>query len=118
MSWHLGRLCGFDPRILDKQVDKYRSGKRTLTDLCAHYEVPLGGAHTADADALAACRVAWRLGCRYPKLAELDLDALHKAQVEWAAEQAASFQAHLHRKGETDAVIDGSWPLRPAGGAA
>jgi DNA polymerase-3 subunit epsilon len=113
-----GRLRVIDPRILDKQVDKYRSGKRTLTDLCAHYGVPLDGAHSADADALAACRVAWRLGSRFPKLAELDLDGLHKAQVEWAAEQAASFQAHRRRKGETDAVIDGSWPLRPAGGAA
>jgi DNA polymerase-3 subunit epsilon len=106
-----------DPRILDKQVDTYRPGKRTLTDLCRLYEVPLDGAHSADADALAACRVAWRLGSRYPKLAELDLDSLHKAQIEWAAEQAASFQAHLRGKGQTDAVIDGSWPLRPVGGA-
>jgi DNA polymerase-3 subunit epsilon len=109
-----------DPRVLDKHVDTYRRGKRTLTDLCAHYEVPLDGAHSADADAIAACRVAWRLGSRYPGLAGLDLDALHKAQIEWAAEQAASFQAHLRSKGETDAVIDGSWPLRPVetGGAA
>lgn len=107
-----------DPRIIDKQVDTYRPGKRTLTDLCRLYGVKLDGAHSADADALAACRVAWRLGSQYPKLAELDLAQLHKAQVEWAAEQAASFQAHLRRKGEADAVIDGSWPLRPAGGAA
>lgn len=103
-----------DPRVLDKHVDTYRRGKRTLTDLCRHYQVPLDGAHSADADAIAACRVAWRLGSRYPALAELDLDALHKAQIEWAAEQAASFQAHLRSKGETDAVIDGTWPLIPA----
>jgi DNA polymerase-3 subunit epsilon len=106
-----------DPRVLDKQVDTYRPGKRTLTDLCAHYDVPLGAAHSADADALAACRVAWRLGSRYPKLAELDLTQLHKLQVEWAAEQAASFQEYLRKK-DPDAVIDGSWPLRPVGGAA
>lgn len=112
------QLRVIDPSVLDKHVDTYRPGKRTLTDLCRLYEVPLDGAHSADADALAACRVAWRLGSRFPKLAELDLDGLHKAQVEWAAEQAASFQAHRRRKGETDAVIDGSWPLRPAGGAA
>lgn len=107
-----------DPRIIDKQVDTYRPGKRTLTDLCRLYGVRLDGAHSADADALAACRVSWRLGSQYPKLAELDLDGLHKAQVEWAAEQAASFQAHLRSKGQSDAVIDGSWPLRRAGGAA
>lgn len=104
-----------DPRVLDKQVDTYRSGKRTLTDLCRLYQVPLDGAHSADADALAACRVAWRLGSQYPRLAELDVTQLHKAQVEWAAEQAASFQAHLRSKGKQD-VIDGSWPLRPIGG--
>lgn len=107
-----------DPRIIDKQVDTYRPGKRTLTDLCRLYGVKLDGAHDASADALAACRVAWRLGSQYPKIAELDLDGLHKAQVEWAAEQAASFQAHLRSKGQADAVIDGSWPLRRAGGAA
>jgi DNA polymerase-3 subunit epsilon len=81
--------------------------------------VKLDGAHSADADAVAACRVAWRLGQQYPRLAELDLAQLHKAQVEWAAEQASSFQAHLRSKGKTD-VIDGSWPLRPVedGGAS
>lgn len=105
-----------DPRVLDKAVDTYRPGKRTLTDLCRHYDVRLDGAHSSDADALAACGVAWRLGSRYPRLAALDVDALHKAQIEWAAEQAASFQAHLRSKGETDAVIDGSWPLRLIGG--
>lgn len=110
-------LCVIDPRVLDKHVDTYRPGKRTLTDLCRLYGVKLDGAHSADADALAACRVAWRLGSQFPKLAELGLDALHKAQIEWAAEQAASFQAHLRSKGKSD-VIDGSWPLRPAGGAS
>src|ERR1044072_9281868 len=113
-----GILRVIDPRILDKHVDTYRSGKRRLTDLCAHYGVPLEGAHSAGADALAACRVLKRLGSRYPKPAELDVDAMHKAQIEWAAEQAASFQAHLRSKGETDAVIDGSWRMRQVGGAA
>lgn len=107
-----------DPRVLDKHVDTFRQGKRTLADLCRLYGVRLDGAHSADADATAACRVAWRLGPQYPGLAGLDLPELHKAQTEWAAEQAASFQAHLRRKGETDAVIDGSWPLRPVGGAS
>jgi DNA polymerase III epsilon subunit-like protein len=104
-----------DPRVLDKHVDTYRPGKRTLTDLCRLYGVRLDGAHSADADAIATCRVAWRLGSQYPRLAELDVTQLHKAQIEWAAEQAASFQAHLRSKGKQD-VIDGSWPLRPVGG--
>ena len=106
-----------DPRVIDKYVDTYRRGKRTLTDLCRHYRVALDGAHSADADAIAACRVAWRLGQVYSPLAEMTLDELHKAQAEWAAAQAKSFQAHLREK-NPNAVIDGSWPLRPVGGAA
>ncbi|MFJ2000308.1 3'-5' exonuclease [Streptomyces chartreusis] len=111
-------LLVVDPRVIDKQVDKFRRGKRTLTDLCAHYQVKLDGAHSADADAIAACRVAWRLGQRYPALTEMSVRELHKAQAAWHAEWAADFQAHLRGKGQADAVIDGSWPLRPVGGAS
>jgi DNA polymerase-3 subunit epsilon len=106
-----------DPRVIDKHVDTYRAGKRTLTHLCAHYGVKLDGAHSADADAIAACRIAWRLGNMYPRLAEMPVWELHKAQASWHAEWAADFQQHLRSKGKTD-VIDGSWPLRPVGGAA
>lgn len=107
-----------DPRVIDKALDMYRPGKRTLTDLCRHYQVKLEGAHSADGDATAACRVAWRLGRKYPKLAALTLGELHAQQAEWHAVWAVDFQKHLRGKGETDAVIDGSWPLRPAGGAS
>jgi DNA polymerase-3 subunit epsilon len=107
-----------DPRVIDKRLDKYRRGKRTLTDLCRHYGVKLDGAHSADADAIATCRVAWRLGNVFPRLAEMSLPELHKTQAEWHAAWAADFQAHLRGKGETDAVIDGSWPLRPVGSAS
>ncbi|GAA3851867.1 3'-5' exonuclease [Streptomyces lacrimifluminis] len=107
-----------DPRVIDKALDMYRPGKRTLTDLCRHYQVKLEGAHSADGDATAACRVAWRLGQEYPKLAALSLDELHAQQAEWHAAWAADFQKHLRGKGETDAVIDGSWPLRPVGGSS
>ncbi|MFC9681328.1 3'-5' exonuclease [Streptomyces sp. NPDC056948] len=108
-----GDLRVVDPRVLDKRVDPYRRGKRTLTDLCAHYRVKLDGAHSADADAIAACRVAWRIASQYGEIGNAFLEELHDQQEDWAAAQAASFQAHLRRKGEADAVIDGSWPLIP-----
>ncbi|MFI7294023.1 3'-5' exonuclease [Streptomyces sp. NPDC050121] len=102
-----------DPRVLDKRVDPYRRGKRTLTDLCAHYQVPLDGAHSADADAIAACRVAWRIASTHGEIGKAFLDELHELQETWAAAQAASFQEYLRQK-DPNAVIDGSWPLRPA----
>ncbi|MYX67304.1 DNA polymerase-3 subunit epsilon [Streptomyces sp. KhCrAH-43] len=101
-----------DPFVIDKEVDRYRPGKRTLTHLCEHYQVRLDGAHSADADAIAACRIAWRQATRYPQLAVITLADLHAAQVGWAAEQAASLQAHF-RQTRPDAVVEGGWPLTP-----
>lgn len=106
-----------DPRVLDKRVDPYRRGKRTLTDLCRHWQVPLEGAHSADGDAIAACRVAWRIASTHAEIGRALLDELHELQETWAATQAASFQDYLRQK-DPNAVIDGSWPLRPVGGAA
>ncbi|MFF1958014.1 3'-5' exonuclease [Streptomyces sp. NPDC058220] len=101
-----------DPFVIDKQVDKYRKGSRKLTALCEHYQVPIGDAHTADADAIAACRVAWRQGSIHPPLAAMGLEQLHRAQAEWAAEQAASLQEYFRRK-DPQAVVEGAWPLIP-----
>ncbi|WP_310727897.1 exonuclease domain-containing protein [Streptomyces sp. N2A] len=107
-----GHLRVIDPYTLDKHVDRYRPGKRTLPHLCQHYQVPLSDAHTADADALAACRVAWRQATRDPQLAGMSLDELHKAQIRWAAEQAASLQAHF-RETDPQAIVEGAWPIIP-----
>ncbi|WP_179255761.1 3'-5' exonuclease [Streptomyces sp. SS07] len=101
-----------DPFVIDKQVDRYRSGKRTLTALCEHYDVRLDGAHSADADAVAACRVAWRQATRHPQLAAMTLDELHTAQIGWAAEQAVSLQEHFRKK-DPATVVEGAWPLIP-----
>ncbi len=50
-----------DPFGSDKERDRDRKGSRTLTATCAHYNVQHEDAHTADGDALAAARLAWRL---------------------------------------------------------
>lgn len=101
-----------DPLVLDKHVDRYRRGKRNLTALCDHYQVELGAAHTSDADAIAACRVAWRIGSTQAQVAAMSLADLHAAQVGWAAEQAAGLQAHL-RKTDPAAYCAPEWPLIP-----
>jgi DNA polymerase-3 subunit epsilon len=106
-----------DPRVLDKQVDPYRRGKRTLTDLCRHYDVNLDGAHSADADAIAACRVAWRIGRTYDDLGRMPLHELHELQVSWAKRQQESFAAYLRRTPGKDQDADEvrtEWPLVPA----
>ncbi|WP_017614025.1 exonuclease domain-containing protein [Nocardiopsis salina] len=108
----LSTLHVVDPLVLDKQMDPYRRGGRKLTDVCAHHGVPLAAdeAHGAAADALAAGRLAWRLGSSHPELGTLAPAELHDSQVRWKADQAASFQAYLRRTRDPEAVIDGTWP--------
>lgn len=86
-----------DPRVIDKQIDRYRKGKRTLTDICAHYRVRLDGAHDATADALAAARVAWRIAKDNPAIGTALLEDLHRQQQVWFASQQRSFAGYLRR---------------------
>ncbi|WP_069812513.1 exonuclease domain-containing protein [Streptomyces sp. TP-A0874] len=116
LAARLGRTPGpiIDPLVLDKYVDRYRKGKRNLQALCEHYGVELLSAHEAGADAVAAARVAARIGERYAAVGSVDTTALHQLQVRAAAEQAASFQRYLRRVGDPRAYIDPAWPLIPA----
>ncbi|MPY64067.1 3'-5' exonuclease [Streptomyces spongiae] len=101
-----------DPYTIDRSVDRYRRGKRNLEAVCTEYGVALTSAHDATADALAAARLARAIAERHPKVAALGPAELHRRQIEWYAEWAADFQDFLRRKGDADAVVDGSWPLR------
>ncbi|TPQ19868.1 3'-5' exonuclease [Streptomyces sporangiiformans] len=102
-----------DPRVLDKHLDRYRKGRRTLTDLCAHYGVELAGAHDAAADALAAMEVVRAIGRRFAaRLERLSAAELHTLQAVWHAAQARGLEAWFARSG-TDEAVDPAWPLRP-----
>jgi DNA polymerase-3 subunit epsilon len=103
-----------DPRVLDKQLDRYRKGRRTLTDLCAHYGVTLAEAHDAAADALAALEVVRAVGRRFAtRLERLSPVELHALQTGWHAAQARGLQAWFARSGQEE-TVDPAWPLRPA----
>jgi DNA polymerase-3 subunit epsilon len=106
-----------DPFVIDKAVDRYRRGKRTLTALCEHYQVKLDGAHDSAADAIAAARVAWRLGATRPELAAMDIEALHHAQIEWARVQAEGLREYFAKtpgKEHLAETVHANWPLVPA----
>jgi DNA polymerase-3 subunit epsilon len=107
----LHRFPILDPYIMNKQVDRYRKGKRTLTALCEEYGVNLDNAHTSAADALATLRVLDAMAGKFPKL-QMPAGNLHQLQVEWATAQAADFQNYL-RKTKPAAVIEGDWPVLP-----
>lgn len=107
-------LLVIDPYVLDKQVNRFRKGRRNLGLLCEAYRVPLTAAHAADADALAAARLAWRMGTTYPELGEMEIFELHEQQIIWAREQAESLQSYFTEQGRPERV-EGAWPVVPAG---
>jgi DNA polymerase-3 subunit epsilon len=101
-----------DPLVIDKAVDRYRRGKRTLTATAAHYGVALPNAHDAGADAVAAGRVAQAIARAYPELAAIAVADLHARQVDWCREQAESYQSWRRANGEPEFTSSGAWPVR------
>jgi DNA polymerase-3 subunit epsilon len=113
-----------DVLVLDKALDRYRPGKRKLTDLAALYGVRHDGAHDAVEDALAAARIAYRMGARshlpfdqiralyadrrfpdriardWQAMSKLTLPELHDRQRQWYAEQSESLGVYWARKQE------------------
>lgn len=101
-----------DPLIIDRHVDRYRKGKRTLDDVAAFYGIAFQDQHTASADAVAAGRVAQALARKYADQLDVSALELHDAQVVWAREQAESLAAYLKSQGRTSFRGSGAWPIR------
>lgn len=106
-----------DTLVLDRGLDRRRRGKRTLTAACEHYNITLGDdAHSADADALAAARLAWKLAKRYPLIGTMPLRALQQWQRNAHREWADGFATYLRKQGKPD-DIERDWPIRTGGAA-
>ncbi len=119
-----------DPMCIDKQVDRFRKGKRTLGALCEHHRVRLDDAHSSAGDSLACARLAWRLAKDYPEqIGTVDPGELHEQQRGWYRTQQLGFADYLDRlaTGKDDqheveqlrrraadvrSAAD-DWPLRP-----
>lgn len=109
----LSSIYVIDPLIIDKEIDRYRKGSRTLTAVSKHYGIQLDDAHTAEADALAAGLTAQAILSRHPQLLADGIDELHNNQIKWAADQARSLQTHFRKKDPT-AVVEPRWPFYTA----
>lgn len=102
-----------DPMVLDRAVDVYRKGSRTLTALCDHYGVPLIDAHTAGADALAGCRVLFKIAKRFTvDVGSLSVGRLHDLQIEWHRERMESFAAYRVKINNPLTDYSTEWPIR------
>lgn len=108
----LGTAVGpiIDPLVLDRKLEKYRRGKRTLTDLCAVYGVNTGeDLHTAEVDVAATLGVLRAIAAKHPQIAELSLADLHEWQIAAHREWAEGFNDWMERKGNSGRA-DLSWP--------
>lgn len=117
----LGRAMGpvVDVGVLDRKLSRRRGGRK-LTDLCDFWKVSIGSAHNSSDDAIAACRVAFRICQEHPEIATTPLDKLHEQQVGWRAEQQRSLAAYFARtpgKEHLAQTVDECWPYRPFVGA-
>lgn len=117
-----------DPFVIDKSVDRYRRGKRTLVAACEVFGVTLrGDAHDARTDAVAAGELARRMadlvassGPDTQATAELKhLNGLDAAgMVAWQqaerARQMDGLRDYFDRSGIAHDGCDGGWPVLDA----
>lgn len=106
-----------DPLVIDKAVDRFRRGKRTLGDAVGVYNVELLDAHDASADAIAGGRVALALAQKYPDQVDIPLPELHQRQVDWATAQADDFESYMRRERDPEFRASRGWPTRGADAA-
>jgi DNA polymerase-3 subunit epsilon len=104
-----------DVQVLDRQLDQYRKGKRTLVALCEHYGVRIDNAHDATADAKAALRVAWKICQTSNAIAQHDPHDLHHKQVEWRYRQQRSLAGYFRKQGKHKEAetVNPVWPVIP-----
>jgi DNA polymerase-3 subunit epsilon len=100
-----------DPMVIDKFVDTYRSGKRTLQVAASIYGVQLSDAHNATADAVAAGKVAQAIARKYAGKLPADVTELHSAQIGWSAAQDDSYES-FRRKSSPEFTVVRGWPLK------
>ncbi len=101
-----------DILVIDRHFDKWRKGKRTLIDLCRHYDVPLGDAHSASADAEASLSVFERQREQFPELGTLALGDVNATLRAWYQEWLTSFSSYLEKRGEAPVSLGRyEWPI-------
>jgi DNA polymerase-3 subunit epsilon len=116
-----------DVFVIDKAIDRFRPGKRKLTNLCEFYGVRLDGAHDATFDALGAARVAYKMCQRamlaienpqavaglyadrprqqqhivraFQALGRMSIEQLHAQQATWYRDQATGLRDWFFKEG-------------------
>lgn len=113
LAWPSELTPIIDPLVIDKKLDRYRSGKRRLEIVAAHYGVKLDDAHNATADAVAAGHIAQALAKKYARELPATAAELHQLQIGWSNESDLSFADFMRKSGKADFVAQLGWPEKP-----
>jgi DNA polymerase III subunit epsilon len=103
-----------DALVIDRRLDRYRRGRRTLGHLCVHYGVAMAQAHDALADAQASIRVLLAMSRRFPELFGADPLELFAAQAGWHRDWTVSYDSWRRSGGQS--ALDPRewvWPVAP-----
>ena len=105
-----------DPLVLDRKLDRFRKGKKTLTDMAPVYgAVASPDAHTAEVDVAMTLDVLAGMVDKYPQLASMSALELTDYQRQAHQDWAEDFERYLRKQGR-DATIDREWPqITPRG---
>ncbi len=99
-----------DPLVLDRALDRWRRGKRTLSHMAAHYGVPVPeDTHQAHVDSTLTLDLLAALLERYEQLREMSATQVHSFQRDAHAAWAESFERYLASKGRKT-TIQTKWP--------
>ena len=96
---------------MDRHLDRYRKGKRTLTALCEEYGVTFENAHDALADSKACLDVAQAMCERYPELEDVPNSQLLSLQTDAYLTWAAGFNDYRVRNGQEPITLYETWPV-------
>ena len=106
-----------DPLVIDRTIDKWRKGKRTLGAAAERYGVNLENAHTAADDAIAAGQVGLAMmrffqALNDPKFPFPEtLEDLHDMQAKWSDELEKSY-AQFRQREYPDYKPTFGWPIK------
>ena len=100
-----------DPFVIDRATDTFRKGKRTLEAVCEFHGVRLDSAHEAEADAVAAARLAWKLLGTSRELAAADWREVNRMQARWHEARQKDFAEYLERSGKDASDVNTEWPI-------
>lgn len=124
-SLDLNHALFVDPLVIDRAIDKYRRGRRTLEAVCQHYGVPFNPdeAHAADYDVKVTAQLvpkvlnaAWK---KFPGLhggsPEKFIYNLQAFQAEAKSEWAQHLTEYFQKDGKTEEdgspiIVSGAFP--------